>query len=387
MNCKRAIDCDNLVEHLHKDLPLVKVPAELPSVLQETYRLVPYRHVTYSRGPISPVFGIPLVEKPLHFCSCSKGFADYDTLRTHQTTRQRGRECQYRNETTTWHQGYGQQLTGNRQFFEVDVGPWRRACDEDIHYSLAYRQSLPPLRVYSKMEIKGAEDEMNTSSFFHKERWLNHLEGYSPEDVVEVCIDTDPKAPFGERLRKVSYEFLVKSNTEITNHTSFGLPRLIGQTTDRETLHRFDSVRDDSLEKYSLTLHRLVFGVLRQMDPLCTHKYRYPPLDEAQNASLEALRRGLVDEIGMDQLVDLFQAACFTLFSHHQHEHETSKHLNQFFSPVICFLVVHSVMDGGGFRKASNITQIAAHIMFSIRGTMMLRIKEKALTDGIGLTE
>jgi hypothetical protein len=122
------------------------------------------------------------------------------------------------------------------------------------------------------------------------------------------------------------------------------------------------------------------------MDPLCADKYRYPLLDKAQLAPLEELRQGLVDEIDMDQLVDLFQATCFVLFSHHQHEHETSKHLDQFFSPVICFLVIYSVMESGGFKKASNITQIAAHVMFSIRGTMLLAIKQKSLSDGVGVT-
>jgi len=147
------------------------------------------------------------------------------------------------------------------------------------------------------MEIKGAEDEMNTSSFFYKERWLNHLKGYSPEDTAQLCVDDDPKAPFGPLLRRVSHEFLVRSNQELKKHTSFGLPKLIGQTTDRETLHRFDPISDDSLSKYSLTLHRLVFGVLRQMDPLCTHPYRYPSLDEAQLAgSIPFELRGKIED-------------------------------------------------------------------------------------------
>jgi hypothetical protein len=69
--------------------------------------------------------------------------------------------------------------------------------ENETHYPLAYCQSLPPLCQYSKIEIKGAEDEMNLASFFYKEWWLDYLKGLSLEDVSEVLKDLMPELPFG----------------------------------------------------------------------------------------------------------------------------------------------------------------------------------------------
>jgi hypothetical protein len=81
------------------------------------------------------------------------------------------------------------------------------------------------------MEIKGAEDEMNTSSFFYTQRWLYHLEEYSPLDIQEVIRESTPEAPYGELLREVAEGFLLMANEQIKKHNSLGLLRLMGQTT------------------------------------------------------------------------------------------------------------------------------------------------------------
>jgi len=283
--------------------------------------------------------------------------------------------------------GYAQRLTANSPIFEVDIRHWRLASEDYSLYDQAYSQSLPPLRDYSRMNIKGAEDEMNTSSFFYTQRWLRFLDGYTPEDMREVCQTTAIDAPFGDRLREVGEVFLLRLNEQIQNYNTFGLLNLIGQTTERETLHRFDPVSDKTVKRYALTLHRLIFGVLRQLDHSYAHKYRYPALDETQLVPLHALRKALDDEPSMEPLLDLYQAACFSLFAHHQHEHATSRDLDQFFSPVICYLVASSVREKGGFELASVITQRIAHISFAIRGTMFHEIVKKSKEDGISCSE
>ncbi|KAF8801839.1 hypothetical protein BYT27DRAFT_7261632 [Phlegmacium glaucopus] len=292
LNCQRAVNASNLIEHVRKDLPLVEVSEDLPSILEAYYNLLPYASIVYGRTTISPVFGIPLEKNPIYFCDCGKGYATYETLRTHQT-RVGERSCLLRQQSPSYHQGYGQRLTGHRNFFEVDPSRWCLAPNDYSHFPLAFSRSLPPLRDYSKMEIKGAEDEMNTSSFFFTQRWLAHLEGFSPEDVNEVTKQLSPDAPFGERLRQVAEEFLSLANAQIKKHNSFGILKLIGQTTERETLHRFDAVSEKTVKKYALTLHRLVYGVIRQMEASYPHKYRYPPLHATQLVSLHALRRAL----------------------------------------------------------------------------------------------
>lgn len=218
----------NLVEHVRKELPMVEVPDDIATILETTYQLVPYSSVEYTPRPISPVFGIPLHPDPLFFCDCGKGYSTYKILRTHQT-RTGDRPCPLRKGC---HRGYGQRLTNNRSFFEVDPSQWFLDSEHYSDYPSAFSRSLPPLRDYSSMVIKGAEDEMNTSSFFYTQRWISHLEAYTPTDIQEVLQLSTREVSYGERLRKVAEEFLLLSNSEIKAYNSFGILKLMGQTTE-----------------------------------------------------------------------------------------------------------------------------------------------------------
>lgn len=386
IKCGRAVNCSNLLDHVRREIPYIDIPEDLPAVLEAAYNLVPYSTVVYTPGAIQPIFGIALNSQPLFICECGIGFSTYEALRPHQTRVGEGRECPLRLKKPTFHKGYGQRLSNNRSFFEVDPTSWKHVSDFS-EYPLAFFQSLPPLRDYSKIGIKGAVDEMNTSSFFYSQRWLSHLEGYSAEDISEVIRDTTDEAPYGVRLRQVAETFLLKANTELKNHNTFGLPKLMAQTTERETLHRFESVQDKTVKKYALTLHRLVFGVIRQLDASYSHAYRYPALHSTQIEPLEALKAGIIAEMSMNDLIKLFQSACFKLFAHHQHEYETSRDANQFFSPVICFLVLSSMREQGGFQFPTVITGYIAHIMFAIRSVMLFEVIKKSKRDKIGLSE
>jgi len=126
---------------------------------------------------------------------------------------------------------------------------------------------------------------------------------------------------------------------------------------------------------------------MRQLDPSYKGKYRYPSLDETQLIPLQLLKAGLDEGASMTGLVSLYQKALFSLFAHHQHKYATSRELDQFFSPVICFLVLSSNQEKGGFRPASGITQIIAHIMFCARAAIFFEVKAKARRDNISLSE
>ena len=99
--------------------------------------------MTYNAGPVSPVFGLLLEEKALLFCDCGKGYGDRKSLRIHQM-HQGKHQCQHRTQLPSFHMGYGQQLMGNRQFFEVDIKSWQQTTADDTCYSLVYQQTLPP---------------------------------------------------------------------------------------------------------------------------------------------------------------------------------------------------------------------------------------------------
>jgi hypothetical protein len=237
--CERGIDPSKLIEHVRKDLPLVEVPDELPHILETSYRLVSYSSVEITSGPISPVFGLPLYRHPLFFCDCGKGYNSYENLRTHQT-REGNRKCPLKGKNPLFHRGYGQRLAGNRSYFEVDPRKWLKDPEDQSQYSFAFSRSLPPLRDYSTMKIEGAEDDMNTSSFFYKQRWLFHLKDYTPVDIQEVLKKSSPDAPFGEGLLQVGVEFLKLANNRIKNYQSFGLLNMMGQTTEYVVLRPYN---------------------------------------------------------------------------------------------------------------------------------------------------
>ena len=360
LNCEHTVDTSNLIEHICHELPCCKVLENLPSVLQASYNLVPYSRIIYPLSPTPPIFGILLHLQPIFFCDCGKGYAVFETLWTHQTHTGEC-ECSFQHKRPSYHQGYGQCLTANWPFFEVDCTPWHLASDTSYHYPLTFCQSLLPLHDYLKMKIKGAEDEMNTSSFFYTQHWLAHLDRYSPEVIKEVTQESSPGTPYGECLCQVTEEFLMMTNVKIWNHNSFWILKLMRQTTKyvlfllclwvdwmliisrRETLHCFDPVLPNTIKKYALILHHLVFGVLHQLDPLYSYKYCYPLLHMIQLLTLQELWAVLQRETAVTELIPLFQAACYTLFAHHQHRYNTLQHLNQFFSPVICFLLFLSI--------------------------------------------
>ena len=230
VNCERAIDSSKLVSHVHRHNPLVEVPSDLPKILVEAYKLVPYASVQHRCGPIPPIFGLSLHHEPLNFCDCGKAYATYDTLRQHQT--RRDRLCPLREQNPGFYQGYAQRLAGYLSYFEVDPSPWLNDAEYSPRYCSAFAKSLPPLRDYSLMKIKGAEDEMNISSFFHTSKWFHHLKGYTSKDVEEVLRASTPEARFGERLREVAQSYLSQANDELLKHNSFGILRTMGQTTE-----------------------------------------------------------------------------------------------------------------------------------------------------------
>jgi hypothetical protein len=110
-------------------------------------------------------------------------------------------------------------------------------------------------------------------------------------------------------------------------------------------------------------------------------------LHETQLSRFRDLKAALDDGSPMADLVSHYQKACYVLFAHHQHIYETSRDLDQFFSPVICFLVLSSVREKGDFRLPSVITQVIAHIMFSIRATMFCELRAKAKIENISHSE
>ena len=149
----------------------------------------------------------------------------------------------------------------------------------------------------------------------------------------------------------------------------------------------FRRLRVSSVETYSNHLHCLVFNALRfYCRTGWTTKYRYPDLDPSQLACLQNLSDAL-DQPMEAEIDDLFHQVCYILFAHQKHQYPASRALNNFFSPVICFLVLHCLKENGGTPDTSGISNVVAPIMYSIRACVLKKVLAIRTLKGISAHE
>lgn len=147
----------------------------------------------------------------------------------------------------------------------------------------------------------------------------------------------------------------------------------------------FRRLKDSSVDKYSLVLHRLVFACVRYYATKdWTSSYRYPAIDSTQSLAIKTLYDSINQDQDDEKLDKNFHAVCFTLFAHQKHEYDTSFSLSsKFFSPVICFIVIHCIAENGGTPNSSGITNIIAPIMYSIHATILQESLSKVSSERI----
>lgn len=136
----------------------------------------------------------------------------------------------------------------------------------------------------------------------------------------------------------------------------------------------------NSVSKYALVLHRLMFNSLRfYAGGNWTSAFRYPILNESQLSSLTDLADSLesitekevLDKKLMERQIVLYCEASFKVLCHARNDYPESRNLGRFFSPVICFIVLHSIHETGATMSSSNITNIIAPLMYCIRAAVL----------------
>lgn len=178
-------------------------------------------------------------------------------------------------------------------------------------------------------------------------------------------------------------------------------------------IYTFSRISPSSQKKYGLTLTKLIFALIRfYVRPAneWTTTFKYPAasvLPENILNALHALADSLVASTTLtnalaalqqsemmpeaiyflsaegqastleDQL-SLLHTALLALFRHRQNGLATP-----FYSPVITFYVTHMIGEGGLVQSTSSITNIAAHLMYILRGCFGLEAVEKARTSHI----
>ena len=146
---------------------------------------------------------------------------------------------------------------------------------------------------------------------------------------------------------------------------------IFSDSSDKKFIFR--RLKDSSVDKYSLVLHRLVFACVRYYaSEDWTSSYRYPAIDPSQFLTIKTLYDSINQDLDTEKLDQDFHAVCFALFAHQKHEYDATFSLSsKFFSPVICFIVIHCITENGGTPNSSGITNVIAPIMYSIRATIL----------------
>jgi hypothetical protein len=93
-------------------------------------------------------------------------------------------------------------------------------------------------------------------------------------------------------------------------------------------------------------------------------------MDEEERAQTEEARLRVAQTLE-DRLDKLFHALCFKLFAHTRGQYSASQPLDKFFSPVICFAVIQCIHSSGAALQSSDMSQIIAALMYSIRICML----------------
>ena len=119
---------------------------------------------------------------------------------------------------------------------------------------------------------------------------------------------------------------------------------------------------------YSLALHRLIFNCLRfYVREEWTSLYRYSNLDSSQIQWLHQLESAFDQGKTEKEIDKVYHQACYTIFAYEKHAYTASYESGtNFFSPVICFFVLHCITETGSTPFSSAISNIVAAIMYSI---------------------
>ena len=323
----------SIPNHVQHHLPAMVVPLPLLELLVEQFDLDDQVH--YPPVITEPIYGIPLIEKPLLFCvGCNKGYHNLDDLRAHQSS----------NHCPQGHQvGYGQLIAGiRRRIIQVKVDDLVKKASLDIDYPSLFRQNSLPCPNYSRLPISVPENESNLSAFYRQDTWLAHIEGHTPENLIDACRTHSNDDSLGAVLRGLAQRYLEQIQPKIQENVNYGLLKNIGTTnacvykfslfnflTFIQRFQRknfiFRVLKETSVTKYFLVLHRLIFTCIRYyVGKEWTSTYQYPPIDDGQRLALQKLYNAIENESLLPELDNLYHSTCFALFAHQKHQYNAS---------------------------------------------------------------
>lgn len=231
VECKEGVELQTICVHARKHNPHHTATDSLVEELTQEYGLVTMEQIPYPDLPILPVFGLHIHPELLYFCgACHRGFASTLSLQSHQSSMAR---CGVSRAERTSYRSYGQRLTNgkHRRFFPVDISLLERHSAAAVpDYSEIFTRTLPPPADYSKIPIRGVEDQQNLGSFLFREGWLEAVQGYTATEINEATrLPTKEDDAWGKALQAAAHRAMAKVQPLISRHHGFGLSEAIAQ--------------------------------------------------------------------------------------------------------------------------------------------------------------
>ena len=230
IRCGYCIELKNLTSHLQSHSRTIPVPQNLGSSLAEEFSIVALDSVSIPQDNPPPIFGITIENDLYHFCDrCGRGYSSKLSLRSHQNDQLK---CPRNNEEVNRStQGYAQTFTRgqNRAFFRVDVQSLPLRSDIDPNHVQLFLDHLPPPDDPSTALLVKPAHNQDLGTFAHREHWLDHIKGYTPEDIADmVRAAASVDAPL-QLLRRHVVQYIVDTQDLIGKHASFGIPKRFAQ--------------------------------------------------------------------------------------------------------------------------------------------------------------
>ena len=230
ISCSHAVTIKNIHLHVKKHSSFVQIPPCLEDTIREEYG-IDDADPDIPRDCPAPIFGLMIEEQPMYFCSrCGRGFQTLHILQSHQRSLER---CPSNSdEPATYTRGYAQSffLGARRAFFEVNADLLDSNTTDTHLYQTAFLLSVPPPDDYSQIPLTSPAHDLDLGNFMHRERWIEHLEGYKPIDLNAMVDEAQDDETTLLRLRVHVVDYLSSVAEILKKHSSFGIHKLFAQT-------------------------------------------------------------------------------------------------------------------------------------------------------------
>jgi hypothetical protein len=231
-SCGRGLSFEHAEAHINAHFRGTKFPDNLVSDLCKEFNLVHPCNLPHPKNMPRAYFGLEIFPEPFFFCTrCGHGYSSLLSLRKHQNDRTQTFCPEEPEERHRCYYGYAQTfITGpHRSYFRVDISHLQRCQNTTIDVISRFRSGIAPPIDFSKVEYQNPINDKDLGQFMHRERWMDHIEGMSPQTVAEACRTPQPTDGYLHGLIALVEKYVENVQPLIRKHASFGIPKATAQ--------------------------------------------------------------------------------------------------------------------------------------------------------------